>query len=363
MALLRILDLEGCENINNHSIEGIAGLTNLRYLSIRDTPITKLPDKIYQLRLLEFLDIRRTEVQNLPMGMGRLKKLAYLHCDKMRLQEWIGKMVALSWLSQFDIFQSKLLAVEELGNLSKLRKLVLWWFPDLESNHTRRYKYFATSLYSLRSLQSLGIHGGDSSVDILDHLHHPLQQLHRVQLNRSCYLNRIPEWFRSLPSLAYLCIDVKEVKNEDLKLLSELTALIHLSLSSKAMPTERLVISSKGFSVLRDFHLFSARADLTFEPEAIQKVEKLLLSLHVLPGEAYGFSINIGQFLCLKKIDISINGMGAATAASQFFADVDFSIRKAANEHPNRPIVNIVMSGNLVDYASLEGKEMSKSWN
>jgi len=274
----------------------------------------------------------------------------------MRLQEWIGKMVSLSWLSQFDIFQSKLLAVEELGNLSKLRKLVLWWFPDLESNHsTKRYEHLAISLYRLCNLQSLGIHGCDSSVDILDHLHHPLQQLHRIKLNSNCYLNRIPEWFRSLPNLSYLCVDIKEVKNEDLQFLSELPSLIHLSLSSRVMPTEKLVIRSNGFSVLRHFCLFYARADLTFEPEAIPNIEKLLLSLHMLPGERYAFSINIGQFTSLKKIDISMTGKGAV--ASQFFADVDVAIRKAADEHPNRPVVNTVMMGSLIDYASLEGKE------
>ncbi|CAO2144784.1 unnamed protein product [Urochloa humidicola] len=356
MTILRILDLQGCKNLSNCSIEGIAGLTYLTYLSIRNTPlITKLPDAIYQLRRLKTLDIEHTHIIELPKSITRLRRLKYLHCDNIMLPEKIGKMVELSSLSQFDIFQSKMLAVEELGNLSKLRKLVLWWLPDLESNNTKRYKNFAISLYRLCNLQSLGIHGSDSSVDILDHLYHPLQQLHRVQLNSSCYLNRIPEWFRSLPSLAYLSIDIKEVKNEDIQLLSALPSLIHLSLSSKAMPTEKLVISSNGFLLLRDFHLFSARADLIFEPEAMQKIEKLLLSLHILPGETYGFSINIGQFMCLKKIDISINGKGAAV--SQLIADLDIAIRKAADEHPNHPIVNMVVLGNLVDYASLEGKE------
>ncbi|CAO2142419.1 unnamed protein product [Urochloa humidicola] len=356
MTILRILDLQGCKNLNNCSIEGIADLTYLTYLGMRGTTmITQLPDGICQLVNLKTLDIGHTNIKEFPKGFWRLQRLKYLHCDNIRLPEKIGKMVELSSLSQFDIFQSKMLAVEELGNLSKLRKLVLWWLPDLESNNTKRYKNFAISLYRLHSLQSLGIHGSDSSVDILDHLYHPLQQLHRVQLNSSCYLNRIPEWFRSLPSLAYLSIDIKEVKNEDIQLLSALPSLIHLSLSSKAMPTEKLVISSNGFSLLRDFHLFSARADLTFEAEAMQKIEKLLLSLHILPGETYSFSINISQFMCLKKIDISINGKGAAV--SQLFADLDVAIRKAADEHPNHPIVNMVVLGNLVDYASLEGKE------
>jgi hypothetical protein len=75
-------------------------------------------------------------------------------------------------------------------------------------------------------------------VDLLDHLHHPLRQLQKFQLSGGCYANRIPEWFRSLPMLAYLCIDVKEIRKEDLQLLSELSSLQRLSLSCNNVPTE-----------------------------------------------------------------------------------------------------------------------------
>lgn len=160
-------------------------------------------------------------------------------------------------------------------------------------------------------------------------------------MNGRCYLIRTPAWFRSLPSLTYVCIDIKEVKNEDLQLLSELASLIHVSLSSKEMPTEKLVISSGGFPVLQEFHLHSARADLAFEPQAMQNLEELILSLHVIPQKTYGFSINVDQFLWLKKIDIRIYGKGAD--ASQMFKATDAAIRKAADEHPNNPIANIVM--------------------
>lgn len=355
MTVLRVFHLEGCKNLEDRSIKEIAGLVNLRHLSIRDTPITQLPDQIGELQHLTTLDVRGTEVKELPVSVGSLQRLTHLHCDKMRLPEWIGKMVALSCLLQFDIFQSKILAVQELGKLSELKHLVLWWSPDLLSDNTERYEYFATSLYRLNKLQSLAIHGSDTSVDILDYLRHRLWHLHKIHVNSSCYLNRIAEWLGSLPRLEYICIDIKEVANKDLILLSQLPTLTHLSLSSKAMPTEKLVVSSSGFPVLQEFQLHSAKADLTFESQAMQKLEILLLSLHVLPAEKCDFSIKIDQFTGLKKFDLRINGKGAA--ASQFFADADVAIKKAADGHPNRPTVNVLLFGNLIDYATKQGKE------
>ncbi|CAL4991425.1 unnamed protein product [Urochloa decumbens] len=351
---LRVLDMEGCMYLNDHNIKEIVDLIYLRYLSIRDTPITELPDQIGRLQWLTTLDVQGTEVRELPMSFVNLQRLAHLLCDKMRLPEWIGKMTALSYLSQFDIIQSKLLYVKGLGNLSELRMLVIWWFPDTETNNAERYDHLAFSLYRLNKLQSLCIYGNASPVVFLDHLRHPLQQLHRIQLNSRCYLIRIPAWFRSLEKLAYVCIDLKEVKNEDLQLFSELPCLLQLSLTSREIPTEKHVIGSKGFPVLQEFQLHNAREDLTFEPQAMQKLERLLLSLHAVPEETCGFSISIDQLMHLQKIDIRIYGNGAY--ASQLFETVDVAIRKAAKKHPNGPVVNIIALGNLKDYAAKKRK-------
>ncbi|CAN6373035.1 unnamed protein product [Urochloa humidicola] len=224
---LRVLNLEGCKDLQNHTIKEIPGLLSLRYLSIRDAPISELPNQI--------------ELQ--PQG---------------------------------------------------------------------------------------------------------------IQLNSRCYLSRIPEWLTSLSSLRYVSIDIEEVKNEDLQLLGKLCFLLHLSLLSKIVPTEKLVIGSKGFQGLRVFHLYSARADLTFEPQAMQNLEKLLLSIHVLPEEIFDFSIC--QFKCLKKIDIRIDGRDAY--ASKLFEAANISIRKAADKHPNHPMVNIIMLG--MDIPAKEGNEKEK---
>ncbi|KAJ1256842.1 hypothetical protein BS78_K286500 [Paspalum vaginatum] len=225
LSLLRVLDLEGCKDLKDHTIDEIPGSSSLRYLSIRDTPIGQLPDEVEQ-------------------------------------------------------------------------------------------------------------------------------QLQGIQLDSGCYLNSIPEWFISLPKLTYASIDIKEVKNEDLQLLSKLNSLLHLSLLSKIVPTRKLVIGSDGFHVLRVFQLYSARANLTFQPQAMQKLESLLLSIHVPPEEMFGFSI--GQFKSLKKMDIRIIGKGA------YARSLSKAARKAADEHPKHPMVNIIVMGNSMDHAAREGKEKEK---
>ena len=93
------------------------------------------------------------------------------------------------------------------------------------------------------------------------------------------------------------------------------------------------------FPVLRELQLCSVRADLAFEPHALQKLESLLLSLHVVPEETCGFSISIGQFVCLEKIEIRFNGKGGEDASSKLFEAANVAVRNAAEKHPNRPAV------------------------
>jgi hypothetical protein len=140
---------------------------------------------------------------------------------------------------------------------SAAEALTIWWSPCAAIlNDTERYEQFAFSIYRLKGLQSLCIRGSDGSVDFLDHLHHPLGRLQKVQVNGSCYVNRIPWWFRSLPALAYLRIDVKEVKNADLQLslgaafASPSLAVVQNHAHREACYQQRWLSSSSGVSAV-----------------------------------------------------------------------------------------------------------------
>nr|XP_034580647.1 disease resistance protein Pik-2-like [Setaria viridis] len=87
LTFLRVLDLQGCKDLKNHNVKEIAGLRDLRYLSIRDTRISEIPDQIAQLQNLTTLDLRGTEVQELPASVLQLQRQRLAHLlfdDKMR---------------------------------------------------------------------------------------------------------------------------------------------------------------------------------------------------------------------------------------------------------------------------------------
>lgn len=82
LTFLRVLDLEGCRDLENRDVVEIAELVHLRYFSIRDTPVSELPDQIGQLQYLTMLDVRGTSVRELPASVERLQRLSVLLCDQ-----------------------------------------------------------------------------------------------------------------------------------------------------------------------------------------------------------------------------------------------------------------------------------------
>ncbi|KAF8662299.1 hypothetical protein HU200_056506 [Digitaria exilis] len=84
--MLRVLDLEGCNGLDQEFLESLCELLLLKYLNLRKTRINKIPPKIEKLQRLETLDIRETKVERLPMQVIMLPELAYLF-GKFQLPE------------------------------------------------------------------------------------------------------------------------------------------------------------------------------------------------------------------------------------------------------------------------------------
>ncbi|TVU42903.1 hypothetical protein EJB05_09327, partial [Eragrostis curvula] len=79
MRMLRVLDLEGTSGLNDHDLEHIGKLLQLKYLSLRGClDICHLPHSLGNLRQLETLDIKHTAVIRLPKAIIHLSKLQYL---------------------------------------------------------------------------------------------------------------------------------------------------------------------------------------------------------------------------------------------------------------------------------------------
>ncbi|VAI63720.1 unnamed protein product [Triticum turgidum subsp. durum] len=67
---LRVLDLMDCSELEDHHLENIVRLFQLRYLNIKGTRISKLPEQIGRLGCLEMLDLTGTFVEKLPASIS-----------------------------------------------------------------------------------------------------------------------------------------------------------------------------------------------------------------------------------------------------------------------------------------------------
>ncbi|XP_037449079.1 disease resistance protein PIK6-NP-like [Triticum dicoccoides] len=97
---LRFLDFEDCKQLENHHLENIGRLFQLRYLSLRGAEkVSKLPEQIGQLWCLEILDIFYTSVRELPASIVNLRRLVHLLVNhNVTLPCGISKLQALEKL-------------------------------------------------------------------------------------------------------------------------------------------------------------------------------------------------------------------------------------------------------------------------
>lgn len=84
--VLRVLDLEECDDLESHDIEDIDKLWHLKYLSLGPN-IDKIPEKIDMLHCLATLDLRKTKIDTIPVVVIKLPHLAHL-LGKSSLRRW-----------------------------------------------------------------------------------------------------------------------------------------------------------------------------------------------------------------------------------------------------------------------------------
>ena len=64
--VLRVLDLSGCRQVDNHHFKDICNLFHLRFLGLWLTSITEIPEEIGNLQFLQVLDISCTKINEVP---------------------------------------------------------------------------------------------------------------------------------------------------------------------------------------------------------------------------------------------------------------------------------------------------------
>ncbi|VAI63706.1 unnamed protein product [Triticum turgidum subsp. durum] len=156
---LCVLDLSH-QSLEEHHLENIVMLFQLRYLNIKGTRISKLPEQIGRLGCLEMLDLTGTFVEKLPASIIAVK-----------FPDGIAKMQALETLKDVDASIQSIDFLCGLGQLMNLRslRLILDFEFDSDTEDTNMVgeehnKAVVSSLCKLgtQNLRSLTIEFGRS---------------------------------------------------------------------------------------------------------------------------------------------------------------------------------------------------------
>jgi Leucine-rich repeat (LRR) protein len=231
MRVLRVLDLEDTEGLNDMDVENIVRrLPRLKFLSLRRCKhIFRLPESLGHLRQLETLDVRHTAVAWLPVTLFKLKKLQYVRAGSSPSQcvssntaastttsgsdcllcpcqpvddHNIG--VGVSWgigeltnLHTLGVTKATVAGLKELKKLTQLRKL------GVSGINRRNHKALRDAVSGHGHLESLSIwldndiQGTDLCLQTGVFLFP--DKLRRLKLHG--HVDRLPEWIRILAQL------------------------------------------------------------------------------------------------------------------------------------------------------------------
>ncbi|KAE8780111.1 Disease resistance protein RPM1 [Hordeum vulgare] len=337
---LRVLDLKDCSELEDHHLENIVRLFQLRYLNLKGTQISKLPEQIGRLGCLEMLDLRDTCVRGLPASIVNLRKLSHLlvHND-IKYPHGIAKMQALETLQFVTVSIQPVDILCGLGQLMNLRNLglTLDFIFGSDAKNTNMVgeehkKAIVSSLCKLgtQNLRFLNIEFGRSLLHVESLCLPTLEQLSI----RFSDFPHVPTWVASLRNLQWLRLGLKVVKQDGLCVLGALPSLLILHLHEETESNEKLRISGEvGFRFLKIFIYCKGfgPVDLMFGTGSMPKLEKL--EIHVLCiVEANSVGFGIENLPCLTSVKcLALEGDDGIVQV------VKSVMERAASTHPNHP--------------------------
>ncbi|EAZ42027.1 hypothetical protein OsJ_26580 [Oryza sativa Japonica Group] len=107
-AYLVLLDLQGWENLKDEDLLQICKMFMLRYLSVRNTRVSKLPPQIKELHILGTLDVSHTTISEIPSEVWELKHLKMLDLRGTWIRHLPEKVKELTSLERLDISHTKI---------------------------------------------------------------------------------------------------------------------------------------------------------------------------------------------------------------------------------------------------------------
>ncbi|KAI4978545.1 hypothetical protein ZWY2020_015298 [Hordeum vulgare] len=275
----KVLDLEGCTSLrdNQRWLRNVCtSFILLKYLSLRNTDVTRLPKEINRLQQLEVLDIRKT-----PMNASAIKKLMLLKLKRLLASLWgtgdggdahifstlqmprkVKTMTDLEVLSHIQASKHHATELRDIGQLSQLRVLgvvIYDWKAQIEN----LLQGISDLNECLRSL-SIDIKPPPSSkaatppdmpaTDAINaYCKNPPKLLESLSITGDTMYGRLLQLFtRDCDNLAKVTLCNTSLDQDDMQSLADLPNLRGLRLRHVNLHTEgKLVIQTKGFQKLK----------------------------------------------------------------------------------------------------------------
>ncbi|KAF0894964.1 hypothetical protein E2562_004954 [Oryza meyeriana var. granulata] len=393
-AYLVVLDLEGWENLKDEDLLQICKMFLLRYLSVRNTGVSKLPPQIEELRLLRTLDISRTHISKLPSEVCQLSlvkldlrgtqirnlpdqivQLKYtlihflvgggvgsgtINSNKTvltKIQEAIFHFRELETLATIDLSEFSPRSVQSLGDLQYLLVLaIIWSFHQCTDEAYR--KALRSSIQRRRRLRSLTIHCGlGCSMEFLGSLKKSdlPELLEKFKVTAGRFVS-VPQWIEGLEHLTFLQITVCRLDSNDVKILANLFNLQCLILGLEFIPVKEIVIE-RGFKDLERFSLDCPMPWLTFNPGAMPKLVYLQLKICSVPPNHLN-AVPSGFNNLLSITDVVICYSKWCSSSSSIKRTVE-AVKKQVLKHLNP--IDLVINGIQQDIKLLLDEETTGS--
>jgi disease resistance protein RPM1 len=290
-SVLRVLVIEECGSLEDHCLEHIGELVQLKYLGLVKTKV-KLPGRIgHDLKFLEILDVTGGLIRELPPSVGELQNLRCLWADDgTRMKGEIGKLTCLEELQLYSVDECPNFFTE-LGKLTNLMVLKISYRECEE-------KALIESLCKLHKILNLkisstGFKEGTSFLNT-ELAHVPVRSLEDLapssRLRRfflqGIFIPRMPSWIDSMcvPLLSVLWLHLEVFEAQNLQALGRLPSLVLLFILSKEEKRISYTFSSAEFQKLK---MLVTNVEISLGDGALTRLETLLYSASAARRESW----------------------------------------------------------------------------
>ncbi|CAN6569994.1 unnamed protein product [Malus baccata var. baccata] len=244
--LLRVLKLENMKRVVELSRD-IGSLIHLRFLSLFNSDITRLPSSIGNLLCLQTLDLRlygSTVIPNVIWKMDQLRHL-YLPLNYSISDNDELRLAPLRNLQTLQYVSTRYSDLNELADLISLRKLFIDVYECDLRNLEKIFKSTSLKFNRLQSLSVRNLRVQDSRV--ISMIVSSCRQICKLCLQG--LTTELPNDLQYYPNLIKLSLIETDLKEDQITILERLQNLrvLHLSWSAFEKNTKTLKFSAGGF--------------------------------------------------------------------------------------------------------------------